>query len=63
MAGFEDVPFEFQFNDAMNMRIIETPPAVRDGYLELNDRPGLGLGQFVVDVIEELESLERVRYP
>ena len=36
----------------------ETPPEVHDGYLELNDRPGLGLGQFLPEAIAQSIILE-----
>ena len=63
MAGFKDVPFLETLHSAMNSRIIDTPPIVEDGYLQLSDRPGLGLGQFVPEVIAELESLQPVVFP
>ncbi len=37
--------------------IVETPPVLKDGYLELPETPGLGLGQFVPDGIARLQSL------
>ena len=58
MAGFRDVPFQRVLNDAMNFRIVETPPVFQDGYIQVSENPGLGLGQFVPGVIKELESLE-----
>jgi len=58
MAGYRDVPFQHVLNDAMNFRIVETPPVFQDGYIQVSENPGLGLGQFVPGVIKELESLE-----
>lgn len=40
--------------EAMHEKVIETPMVVKDGYLELPEGPGLGLGNFVHEVIEEL---------
>ena len=39
---------------AMHERVIETPMVVKDGYLELPEGPGLGLGNFVHESIDEL---------
>ncbi len=41
---------------AMHERIVETPVVLRDGYLELPEGPGLGLGNLVPEVLEELAS-------
>ena len=41
---------------AMHDKVIETPLELRDGYLQLPDSPGLGLGGFVPEAIAELES-------
>lgn len=41
----------------MHNKIIETPLELRDGYLQLPDSPGLGLGNLVPDALAELESL------
>ena len=40
--------------EAMHEKVIETPMVVRDGYLELPEGPGLGLGNFVHEAIDEL---------
>ena len=40
--------------EAMHEKVIETPMVVRDGYLKLPEGPGLGLGNFVHDAIDEL---------
>ena len=40
----------------MNETIIETPPIVKDGYLQLPEEPGLGLGNYVHEVIEGMEQ-------
>ena len=63
MAGFRGVPFQETFQEAMTYRIVDTPPKLKDGYLELSDRPGLGLGQFVPEVINELEQLDPIEFP
>ena len=63
MEGFRDVPFQDILQEAMNFGIVETPVVVRDGYLELSDRPGLGLGEFVPEVIEKLETITPIKFP
>ena len=40
----------------MHETVIETPVVLKDGYLELPENPGLGLGDFVPEVIEELAA-------
>ena len=40
-----------------HQRIIEHPLELRDGYLELPDRPGLGLGDFVPEGLDEIEAV------
>ena len=40
--------------EAMHEKVIETPMVVRDGYLELPEGPGLGLGNFVHEAIDKL---------
>ena len=42
--------------EAMHERVIEAPMVVKDGYLELPEGPGLGLGNFVHEAIAELEA-------
>ena len=42
--------------EAMHEKVIETPMVVRDGYLELPEGSGLGLGNFVHEAIEELTA-------
>ena len=37
--------------------IIERPLEFRDGYLELPDRPGLGLGNYVSEGLDEIEAV------
>ena len=41
---------------AMHERVIETPIVLEDGYLELPEGPGLGLGNLVPEVLEELAA-------
>ena len=45
-----------ELGDAMHDRVIERPVVVRDGYLQLTDSPGLGLGDYVPEAIAELEA-------
>ena len=40
--------------ETMHEKVIETPMVVKDGYLELPEGPGLGLGNFVHEAIDEL---------
>ena len=40
--------------EAMHEKVIETPMVVKDGYLELPEGPGLGLGNFVHEAIDDL---------
>ena len=63
MAGFRGVPYVETLQEIMSLRLVETPPTLNDGWLELSDRPGLGLGQFVPDAIAELAELEPVDFP
>ncbi len=42
--------------DAHNYSIIETPPKLNEGYLEVSNRPGLGLGNFVHEAISKLKT-------
>jgi L-alanine-DL-glutamate epimerase-like enolase superfamily enzyme len=42
-----------------NGRMVDTPFQPQDGYLNLPDRPGLGLGQFRSEAIKRMESLTR----
>ncbi len=63
MAGFRGVPYVETLQEIMSFRLVETPPTLNAGWLELNDRPGLGLGQFVPDTITELTELEPVDFP
>lgn len=45
-----------ELGGAMLDRVIEWPVALKDGYLQLPDTPGLGLGEFDVEAIAELEA-------
>ena len=42
--------------DAHNYSIIETPPEMKDGYLEVSSGSGLGLGNFVHESISGLNT-------
>ena len=63
MAGFRGVPFQEPYQQAMSFDIVETPTTFSDGYLELSDRPGLGLGQYVPGAIAELQRLQPLAFP
>ena len=63
MAGFRGVPGQEPYQQAMSFGIVETPTTLTNGYLELSDRPGLGLGQFVPEAIAELHQLQPVTFP
>jgi len=45
-----------RLGEAMLDRVIERPVVLTDGYLQLPDTPGLGLGDYDVDAIAELED-------
>jgi L-alanine-DL-glutamate epimerase-like enolase superfamily enzyme len=45
-----------ELGEAMLDRVTERPVVLRDGYLQLPDTPGLGLGDFDVEAISELEA-------
>ncbi|MCL0099869.1 mandelate racemase/muconate lactonizing enzyme family protein [Dehalococcoidia bacterium] len=55
-ASFEESSDQKVRTQIMNETIIETPPIVRDGYLQLPEGPGLGLGNYVLEVIEGMEQ-------
>ena len=40
----------------MHNTVIEKPLKIEDGYLKTPDSPGLGLGNFVPEAIDELKS-------
>jgi len=63
MAGFAGVPFMEPLKRGMTAHIVETPPVFEDGYLLLDDGPGLGLGQFVMEAIAEVDALEPIKFP
>ena len=43
--------------ESIHRRLIEHPLTVRDGYLQLPERPGLGLGQYIPEAIAAMEGL------
>ena len=43
--------------DAMHNRVVETPLSLIDGYLQLPESPGLGLGNYVLEAVAELNAL------
>ena len=53
-ADFEQGSAAQIVTDAHNYSIIETPPEVEEGYLEVSSGPGLGLGNFVHESISKL---------
>ena len=58
MAGYDPDDWRRTVTEAMNFRIVDSPPPFVDGCIEVTGRPGLGLGQYVPEVIAELEELE-----
>ncbi len=62
-AGFRGVPFMEELNDVMSYRIVDTPVTYRDGYIEVDDRPGLGIGQYVPEAVAKLDAMTPVKYP
>lgn len=42
--------------EAMHEKVVDSPMVAKDGYLELPEGPGLGLGNFVPEAIAELEA-------
>ena len=55
-ASFEEGTEQQVRTHAFNHGIVETPPVVKDGYLQLPDSPGLGLGNFDHEAIARLEA-------
>lgn len=55
-ADFEEGSTAQIVTDAHNYSIIETPPKLNEGYLEVSNRPGLGLGNFVHESISKLKT-------
>lgn len=53
-ADFEHGSTDQIITDILNYSIIETPPKVKYGYLEVSSDPGLGLGNFVHESISGL---------
>ena len=45
-----------ELGKSMLDRVIQRPVVLRDGYLQLPDTPGLGLGEFDMEAIAELEA-------
>jgi D-galactarolactone cycloisomerase len=56
-ASFEEGSRLAQTTYASHYQIVETPPVLRDGYLELPTGPGLGLGQFVLEGVAGLQAV------
>jgi D-galactarolactone cycloisomerase len=56
-ASFEEGSLIAQTTRVSHYEIVETPPEIRDGYLEPPTGPGLGLGQFVPEGIARLQAL------
>ena len=54
---------EYAMIDATHYRIIEHPLQVQDGFLQLTESPGLGLGDLVPEAVEQIESLYETRRP
>jgi D-galactarolactone cycloisomerase len=56
-ASFEEGSLLARTTYVSHYEIVETPPKLVDGYLELPTGPGLGLGQFVPEGIARLQAL------
>jgi L-alanine-DL-glutamate epimerase-like enolase superfamily enzyme len=50
-ANFEEGSFQQTRVEAMHSKVIEKPLKLIDGYLQLPDSPGLGLGNYVTDEV------------
>lgn len=57
LASFEEGSLMRETTRMSHYEIVETPPRLVDGYLELPKGPGLGLGQFVPDALARLQAL------
>jgi L-alanine-DL-glutamate epimerase-like enolase superfamily enzyme len=57
LASFDEGSLMARTTSASHYEIVETPPRLVDGYLELPAAPGLGLGQFVAEGIARLQGL------
>ena len=60
-ASFEKDSFQAIRTMSMHTDVIETPLTLRDGYLQLPEGPGLGLGNFAPDLTSRLEAISRER--
>ena len=60
MAGYDSDDSHRVVTEAMNFRIVEAPPVFVDGFLQVSDRAGLGLGQYVHEAVKELEEFVAV---
>ena len=55
-ASFEQQTDKAARTHIYNHDIVENPPVLKDGFLQLPEGPGLGLGNFVHSTIAELEA-------
>jgi len=62
-ASFEEGSVLREMAFAAQHEIVERPPVLEDGFLQLPSSPGLGLGDFVHDGIARLESIRSERRP
>ncbi len=57
MTSFEYDPKLHREVSLNNFKIVEYPPQLKDGYLQLSSRPGLGVGNLVHEAIRELDEI------
>ncbi len=62
-ASCPEDSLEYAMIDATHYRIIERPLQVKDGFLQLTESPGLGLGDLVPKAVAQIESLYEQRRP
>ncbi|MEX0643519.1 MAG: mandelate racemase/muconate lactonizing enzyme family protein [Pirellulales bacterium] len=54
---YTDTRFHGELIRLATSELVQTPMFPRDGYLEVPDRPGLGLGTFRPEIIKEMDAL------
>ena len=62
-AGCPQDSLKHALIDATHYRIIEQHLQVKDGFLQLTESPGLGLGDLVPEAVAEIEALYQERRP
>ena len=58
-ASRAEESLEYATVDAAHYRIIQRPLQYKDGFLQLTESPGLGLGDLIPEAIAEIESLHQ----